>query len=45
MKHSFVYNDTLITGVLFTLEDGTKQFSELNPPIVYKTAEENNKNS
>lgn len=35
--------DTLVTGVEFTLKDGTKEYQEINPPIVYKTAEENNK--
>lgn len=45
MGHSFVYSNTLITGVMFTLADGTKQFNELNPSIVLRTAEEirNNK--
>lgn len=43
-KHEpFILDDTVIKGIMFTLKDGTKQYQPLITPIVYKTAEENNK--
>lgn len=44
-RGSYVLGETLVTGIVLTLKDGTKQYQELKPPIVYRRAEENNKNS
>lgn len=39
-----VCSDTVIEGAEFTLKDGTKFYQSLDNPIIYRTAEENNKN-
>lgn len=35
----FTSDDTLITGIEFTLKDGTKEYQKIDPPIVYNSAE------
>ena len=38
-----IFGDTVIEGILLTLKDGSREYVKCKEPIVYKTAEENNK--
>jgi len=42
-KKGIVFGDTVIEGVLFTFKDGSREYVKCKEPIIYKTAEENNK--
>ena len=42
-EKGIVFGDTIIEGVLFTLKDGSTELIKCKEPVVYKTAEENNK--
>ena len=43
MEKGIVFGDTVIEGILFTLKHGSREYVKCKEPIVYKTAEENNK--
>ena len=43
MEKGIVFGDTVIEGILFTLKDGSTKYVKYKEPIIYKTAEENNK--
>ena len=43
MEKGIIFGDTIIEGILFTLEDGSTEYIRCKEPIIYKTAEENNK--
>ena len=43
MEKGIVFGDTVIEGILFTLKDGSREYVKCKEPIIYKTAEENNK--
>ena len=42
-KAGFVFGDTTIEGAIFTYKDGSKEFIKCKKPLLYKSAEENNK--
>ena len=42
-KKGIIFGDTVIEGILLTLKDGSTEYVRCKEPIVYKTAEENNK--
>ena len=43
MEKGVVFGDTVIEGILFILKDGSTEYVKCKEPIIYKTAEENNK--
>lgn len=43
MEKGIVFGDTIIEGILITLKDGSTEYVKCKEPVVYKTAEENNK--
>ena len=43
MEKGIVFGDTVIEGILLTLKDGSREYIKCKEPIIYKTAEENNK--
>lgn len=42
-KRGVTSGDTIIEGFIVIKKDGSKKFVQLQNPIIYKTAEENNK--